>query len=556
MKIALVQMNPIIGDLVYNKERILGYCEKAQNDMADLVIFPELCLTGYPPKDLLLRKDFLQAQENALTQIAKATTINVLLGAAILFENSPRPYNAAVLCGQHDWHLVAKKTLLPNYNVFDEKRYFIENETGKCSIININNKKILISICEDAWASLPGMSEIEYNFDPIERALCKESVDLILNIAASPFSLQKPRKRNEIFTRLAKNYNTPVLMVGQVGANDQLMFDGNSVIINKQGDIILKAKPCVEQMIWFDENQYSRAVIDKDRNHDLDDEMLLIEVISMGIRDYVEKCGAIGTIIGVSGGIDSALCAALSVRALGPERVRLVFLPSHFTSTQSFHDAKKLAENLLAKLDVMPIETCLNILRQVIWDESISLNKNNADILDQNLQSRLRGLLIMAMSNASDHMMVATSNKSELAVGYATIYGDLCGAFSPLGDVYKTQVYKLAYRINQEANKEIIPLSIINRPPTAELKPHQLDTESLPEYAILDKILFNFIDLEKSVSEMVSELAIDRQLLESIIAMVSRSEYKRRQSPMPFMVSEKVFGDARRLPIAKRMRLI
>ena len=547
MKIALAQINPIIGDIIYNKEKIISYIDQAENEGADLVIFPELSLCGYPPKDLLLRKDFLRAQELALGEITQAISINAILGAAILGENNSKPYNAAVLCSEGQWHLIAKKTLLPNYNVFDEKRYFIVNESHECHIVKLNNKILLITICEDAWASLPSLCEASYDFDPIEQAINKHHVDYIINMSASPFSINKPSIRKSIFTHLAKKYKKPVLMVGQVGANDQLMFDGNSLIINDKGIVISKATSCEEEIIYTHKAKILTA--DNDGNE------LLIEVITMGIKDYIAKCGSLGVIIGLSGGIDSAVLAALAVKALGRGRVRLFFLPSRFNSIESLNDASRLAENLAIKLEIIPMESTLDNLRELIGDKSLSLSDRHMDIVDQNLQSRLRGLVLMAISNASDYFMLTTANKSELAVGYATIYGDLCGAFSPLGDIYKTQIYDIAYLLNKKANQELIPISIIHKPPSAELKMNQLDSENLPEYSILDKILFNFIELEKSSLEIAHELMLEQSLVDDIISMVHRSEYKRRQSPMTFMVSDKVFGDARRLPIAKRMRL-
>jgi NAD+ synthase (glutamine-hydrolysing) len=547
MKIAIAQINPIVGALDYNGDKIIDFC-RAQTGV-DLVVFPELSLTGYPPKDLVLRADFLLAQQRVLDRIANVTPVPTLVGAAIKQPGVNLPYNAIVLCHNQSWNMVAKKILLPNYNVFDEKRYFAVPKELACSVITINGKRLLLSICEDAWACIPGVVEVGYDFDPIAEAIKQSSpVDAIINISASPFSVSKPHLREQVFTHLAKTHKVPVLMAGQVGGNDQLLFDGHSLVIDSDARIIKRAQPCVEDRLLYDldEPKASPALASALPP-------VLPTILAMGIRDYVEKCGAKGVLIGLSGGIDSAVCAALAVQALGHDRVRALFLPSEFSSDQSLHDALAVAKNLSIRLDTLAIEPSLMSLRSLIGDEQLALGTKHADIVDQNLQSRLRGLLIMATSNATDFLMLATSNKSELAVGYATIYGDMCGAFSPLGDVYKTGVYRMAHAINQQAGCKLIPQSIIDRPPTAELKPHQLDTDSLPEYEVLDEILFNFIDLEKSAHEISHGTGLGQDLIHRVIGMVSKSEYKRRQGPFPLMVSDKVFGDARRLPIAKRV---
>ncbi len=545
MKIACAQINPCVGDLAYNCQKIIQFAKRAKDSGADLMICPELALLGYPPKDLLLRTDFLTAQSKFLDAIAHGAGLPVIVGAAAVRDQHHLPFNAAFLCDGDGARVIARKILLPNYNVFDERRYFSTPEDIACSVVTIAGTRLLISICEDAWNSIPLDGEQKYDIDPIKNGMRDaDGVDVIVNISASPFTQTKPKIRERIFSYLAKTYQLPVIMVGQVGGNDQWLFDGHSMIIDRKGEIIERAKLCVEDMIVFDTKVQSQKMAPPP----IPSETLLHDALVMGIRDYVEKCRLPGVVIGLSGGIDSAVCAALAVRALSPQRVRVIYLPSRFSSPQSYGDAYRLAENLSLTLECSVIEDTIQNLRDLLAD--FSAEAKNADIVDQNLQSRLRGLIIMAITNCTDHIMMTTSNKSELAVGYATIYGDMCGAFSALGDLYKTEVYALAREINRVEN--IIPESIINRLPTAELGPDQLDTDTLPDYAELDPILFNFIEREQSVDEITARTGSDRALVEKIIAMVNRAEYKRRQGSLCLMVSDKVFGDARRLPIAAR----
>lgn len=545
MKIALAQINPCVGDLASNCQKIIAVAQNAKAESADLVIFPELSLLGYPPKDLLLRRDFLEAQHQFLHKISTEAGVSVLVGAAELRDEHHLPYNAAYLCDASGARAIARKVLLPNYNVFDEKRYFSTPDGQACNVVTIGGKRMLISICEDAWNSINLDGEQRYDFDPIKNAIeLLGPVDVIVNISASPFTQKKPAIREKIFTHLASTYETPVLMVGQVGANDQWLFDGHSLVIDQQGQIISRAKTCGEDVVIFDTDAASQLANPAAKSK----ATLLHDVLVMGIKDYVEKCRLPGVVIGLSGGIDSAVCAALAVRALGPRRVKVIYLPSRFSSPQSYDDAYLLAENLGLRLSCLLIEDTIQGLRDLLAD-AVAGSKN-ADIVDQNLQARIRGLLIMALTNANDHVMVTTSNKSELAVGYSTIYGDMCGAFSAIGDLYKTEVYALAQEINRIKN--VIPESIISRLPTAELRPEQLDSDTLPDYGELDRILYGFIEQEQSAEQIVAFTGADRALVDKVIGMVNRAEYKRRQGAFALMVSDKVFGDARRLPIAQR----
>jgi len=546
MKIALAQINPTIGDLTNNSRKILDFCSRAATLKADFIVFPELSLPGYPPKDLLLRKDFIDAQITTLNHVAKNAPIPTLVGAALWDKTGGPLFSCAVLCREHQWQIVAKKILLPNYNIFDEKRYFQEHRATECSYFTIADHKILVSICEDAWSEHPHPEAIPYDFDPIDNGIKKNSdIDLIINISASPYSVHKPSLRKQVFLNLAAKYQKPVLVACQVGGNDQLLFDGQSLIIDGKANLVGLGKLCEEDLLVYDHKNPARALAPNNLNlhHEI------IELLTMGIKDYIDKCAMPGVIIGLSGGIDSAVCLALAYRALGKDRVKAVYLPSQFSSAQSLADAQKLCSNLSLNLEIISIEPNIASLRALL-KPLLRRQKERADIVDQNLQARLRGVIIMALSNASDFLMIATSNKSELAVGYGTSYGDMCGAFSPIGDLYKTDVYEIASALNYQ--EEIIPDSIIKRPPTAELKANQLDSDVLPDYFVLDQILRNFIELEMSAFDIHVKTKLDRALIDSIINMVNLSEYKRRQGPFPFMVSEKVFGEGRRLPIAKR----
>ncbi len=438
---------------------------------------------------------------------------------------------------------MSRKLLLPNYNVFDEKRYFSTPDEQACSVLTVRGKKILVSICEDTWNCLPSFSEQPYDFDPLKNAQAQHGqVDLVINISASPFTHAKPHLRERLFTHIAKTQAAPLVMVNQVGANDQWLFDGQSLVIDAQGTILQRGKACCEDLFIFDMgHQLGDAPA-------LGDMRTLHDALVMGIRDYVEKCRLPGVVIGISGGVDSAIVTVLAARALGARRVKAVYLPSRFSSPQSYDDAYHLTSGLGVKMDCLLIEDNVQSLRDLLAD-AVAGSKY-ADVVDQNLQARLRGLVVMALSNASDHIMLATSNKSELAVGYSTLYGDMCGALSPIGDLYKTEVYRLAAEINRDG--EVIPESILQREPTAELKADQRDSDTLPSYDLLDQILFNYIELEMSPAEIEAVTHLPLSLINQVITMSNRAEYKRRQGPFTLMVSDRVFGDARRLPIAKR----
>jgi len=548
MKIAIAQMNPIVGDVKYNAQKALQTSSKYASLGAQLIIFPELFLSGYPPKDLILRQDFLELVNAWAQKLAQQSPIPLIIGAPYGQGDLGLPYNTALWCYQNQVKILARKILLPNYTVFDEKRYFSTPKKQACEAFEFNNKKFLISICEDSWNIKPGLTPINYPCDPVSLGFLEnKSVDYFINISASPYTTNKPALREQIFTYIAQKFNITSLIASQVGANDQLLFDGNSMIISPEGEILARAKACEEDILLYDSTNISPIKSPK-----LNSLELTYKALIMGIKDYITKCQSQGLVLGLSGGIDSAVCAVLAVEALGPEKVKVFYLPSQFSSNNSLRDAQEIADNLKLKLEIIPIEKAVHEVRQSLNNILNNASESNRDLCDQNIQARMRGLILMGISNAQDYYLLNTSNKSELAVGYGTLYGDMCGAFSPLGDMYKTDVWRLAREINKK--QELIPERVIKKAPTAELRPNQQDSDSLPDYLILDKILYNYINLNLNPQKIQAKTKLNISLINNIIKLVNRSEYKRRQAPLTFMISNRVFGDARRLPIAKRLQ--
>ena len=550
MKIAIAQMNPVIGAIKSNARRALEVAFKSSSMGAELIVFPELYLCGYPPKDLLFRSDFLDEISHFASWLAEETPIPILMGAPFGHDPSGLIYNSALFCYKSKIKQVAHKRLLPNYNIFDEKRYFASPRSPACEVFEHQNKRFLVSICEDSWNTLSGLTPVNYEYDPVALGFLEHTpIDYFINISASPYTATKPELRERLFTQIAKKYKITTLVAGQVGAHDQLLFDGHSLIINPEGEIIARAKECEEDLLLYDSAKLVPAP--KAAPKDIYEPLKLSQkALIMGIKDYVEKCGAQGLILGLSGGIDSAVCACLAVLALGKERVRVFYLPSQYSSISSQNDAHSIADNLGLKLEIIPINSGVHAVSASLGDIFTHAALKNRELGEQNIQARIRGRILMGISNALDYFLISTSNKSELAVGYGTLYGDMCGAFSPLGDVYKTDVWRLARLINQ--TKTLIPESVITKAPTAELKHGQLDTDSLPDYHILDQILYNYIELDLSPVLISAQTGIDIALINHIVSLHKISEYKRRQAPMAFMISDRVFGDARRMPIAKR----
>lgn len=541
MRILTVQMNPTIGDLKGNTSKIIQSIEKGRQQNVDIVLFPELALTGYPPEDLLLLPNFMDSVEAALEVIIKASEgVAVIVGLPrrhhLPFEKKLHN-SAAIIYNQHLVDYVDKR-LLPTYDVFDERRFF---EPGtKAKIWSFKGEKIGITICEDAWQHSGLLESVSYPHDPI-KDLQTHSLSCMLNLSASPFSLGKFKSRLKVFLNASQTLKCPVVMCNQVGANDSLIFDGYSLYVN-QGNVVLCAKGFVEDELVVDLLGHNPLLhID---HHGMND---LYEALVLGIRDYFAKMGFKKACLGLSGGIDSAVVAALAVAALGAENVLVLMMPSRYSSEESLCDAKLLAERLGVKSEKLsiegPFESYLSLLNPAF--EGIP-----SGIAEENLQARIRGMLLMAFSNKFGHIVLSTGNKSELAMGYSTLYGDMCGGLSVIGDVTKKQVYALAHWINR--HEEIIPSYTIERPPSAELRPDQKDSDSLPDYDIVDRVVQAYVEHHESPETIADKYHLPLELVYGLIKRIHANEYKRRQSPPCFRISEKAFSVGRRFPIVQK----
>jgi len=544
MKIALAQINPIIGDFTHNTEKIMAAAERAIGLSCDLIVFSELIISGYPPRDLLEKKDFVEANLMHLQRLVKSIKgIGVICGVV---DNNPNEkgnplYNSAVLFDNGKILQQAHKRLLPTYDVFDERRYF---EPGKeCSPFLYKDCQTGLTICEDIWNDKDFLSRQLYPADPVE-SMIKEGVNLFINISASPFHVGKREFKWDMFGSMAKKYMVPLLYVNQVGGNDSVLFDGISIAFDAQGRVAARARDFEEDMVVFD-TQTQRG--DLHPVSETDTESILNALI-MGTRDYVRKCGFSKAVIGLSGGIDSALTAYIAVQALGKGNVMLVFMPSQYTLKENFQDTKNLSKNLGIKLFTVPIE---GVFEKFLQELSPLFKDVSTDVTGQNIQARTRGTILMAISNKLGHLLLSTGNKSELAVGYCTLYGDMNGGLSVISDVPKTMAYKIARLINKD--REVIPERIIQKPPSAELKPDQLDQDDLPPYEILDDILKAYIEDNKAPEEII-EMGFEPSIVMDIIKRVDQNEYKRHQSPPGLKVTTKSFGYGRRFPIAQRYR--
>lgn len=546
MKIALAQLNYHIGNFEGNVEKIKQAILKARDHQADIVVFAELAICGYPPRDFLEFSDFIDRCDRSMQQVADACTgIAAIVGGPSI---NPRTegknlFNSAFFLSNGKVTAVRHKALLPNYDVFDEYRYF---EHGReFEVIEYKGQKIALTVCEDLWDI---EEDLMYTVCPMQ-LLQEKKPDVMINIAASPFSYPHPEARRKVMTTNAKRYGLPLFYVNHVGAQTELIFDGGSMAVDGKGEII-------DELNYFEEDlrvyEYSgkeakllhpqasvssAALMDKPGIEMIHDALLL------GIRDYFRKMGFKQAILGLSGGIDSAVVAVLAARALEPENVRCVLLPSRFSSGHSVKDAEDLAKNLDAPYDIIPITDVVKSFEDTLAPYFKGLPFN---VAEENLQARTRGVLLMALSNKFGYILLNTTNKSEAAVGYGTLYGDMCGGLSVLGDVYKTQVYQLAEYINKD--REIIPKNTIVKPPSAELRPDQKDSDSLPEYDMLDKVLFEYIEKLKGPRELVG-MGFNEQLIKRILKLVNTNEYKRAQTPPILRISPKAFGQGRRMPI-------
>src|SRR4051794_8473132 len=571
MRLALAQINTTVGDLDGNRALILARLEEARDVGADLILFPELAVTGYPPEDLLLRPGFVRAARRSLEQVAAATEGTAALVGTPYFDGDL--YNACAVCADGEVKAVYRKRFLPNYGVFDEERYFAAGR--ELVMLRLGEALVGVTVCEDMWQPGPPATD-----------LALAGAQLLVNVSASPFHVGKDREREEMFQQRARDTSAFVAFVNAVGGQDELIFDGHSCVLDDEGEVLARAPGFEEALLVVDVDptaaigrrltETRRRALAREqaepphpvlvdltgRGHPpataapaevapLVDELEQMRLaLELGLRDYVEKNGFADVVVGLSGGIDSALTAALAVDALGAERVHGVSMPSRFSSAATREDARRLADSLEIDFREIVIERAVEAFEGALGE---SFAGRERDLTEENLQARVRGVLLMALSNKFGWLVVATGNKSELSVGYATLYGDMAGGFALLKDVFKTDVFRLALHLNERAEREVIPQSIIDRAPSAELRDAQLDEDSLPPYPKLDAVLEAYVEQDRTLEELSND-GFDADVVERAVALVDRAEYKRRQAPPGVRLRPKAFGRDRRTPITNRWR--
>ena len=569
MRLALAQINTVVGDLDGNADKIRRRLAEAKDRKADLVVFPELAVTGYPPEDLLLRPSFVQAAQAKAAELAREARGIVALTGVPWFERDL--YNACAVCAAGEIKTIYRKRFLPNYGVFDEDRYFAPG--SDLVLLEHGGTLFAPTICEDMWQPGPPATE-----------LALAGAQLLVNLSASPFHVLRDREREEMFATRARDNSCFVAFCNAVGGQDELIFDGNSLLLDEEGHVLARG-PGFEEALLIADIEPADAVgrrlrdvrrrsLARDRGEipevpvvhvgssrgprapvepvvapRLDELEQMRLALELGLYDYVNKNGFGEVVVGVSGGIDSALTAALAVEALGPERVHCVSMPSRYSSPETRADARALAENLGVDFRELPIDEIYEAHERALHE---SFAGRETDLTEENLQARIRGVLLMALSNKFGWLLVATGNKSELSVGYATLYGDMAGGFALLKDVFKTDVFRLAEHLNA-ARRDLIPQSIIDRAPSAELRENQLDEDSLPPYPALDKVLAAYVEQDRSAEELSAD-GFDPDVVERAVAMIDRAEYKRRQAPPGVRLRQKAFGRDRRTPITNRWR--
>src|SRR3954447_4216570 len=533
MKIALGQINPTVGDFCGNAAKIIEYTHTARQRGADLILFPELAICGYPPRDLVEKPSFVTENTQTLDKIAKQTTgISVICGLVTpaRSDTGKSVMNSAALLRNGKVEFMQSKMLLPTYDVFDEHRYFAP--ARKQEIFGYNGSNLALTICEDAWNDKHFWQKRLYNTDPVEE-LIRAGGNLVLNISASPFTVHKRDVRKKMLQAIAADFKVPVVMCNQVGGNDSLIFDGSSLVIGADGRVLAQAKSFEEDLVMFDTETLQGDIHEQIEGAEASAYTALV----LGTRDYVHKCGFKKVLVGLSGGIDSALTAAIAVDALGKENVTGVSMPGPYSSQGSKDDARALASNLGIHYEVVPISAVFDEFRNVL---SPVFRGTPEDFTEENLQSRLRGATLMALSNKFGALVLTTGNKSEMAVGYCTLYGDMCGGLAVIADVPKTMVYRLSeYRNRIEP---VIPRATIEKVPSAELRPNQTDQDSLPAYEVLDAIVQRYVEEDQSAAEIIAATKIEPATVERVIRLIDRSEYKRRQAPPGLKVTSRAFG--------------
>lgn len=549
MKFALAQVNVHIGNFESNFQKFSQVIHDAKNANADILIFPELAICGYPPRDFLDYTHFVKQCDHYIAELAKLSTeISIIIGAPSfnIHADGKALYNSAYVLEEGTIKDIVHKSLLPTYDIFDEYRYFEPANNIHC--VEIKGKKIALTICEDLWNT--DDSKL-YKHTPMDQ-LIQESPEFMINIAASPFDFNQSKKRRDVLLWNVNKYQLPLLYVNHIGAQTELIFDGDSAAYSADGTELSNAGIFKENLLIVSSDDLKKSVdakqnnVSKDLSKDVDPIEKIHDALILGIKDYFQKSGFQKAVLGLSGGIDSAVVAALAARALGSENVLGVLMPSQYSSDHSIDDAVALAKNLQIQHEIVPIK---NIFQSYHSELSSMFQGLKEDLTEENLQARIRGVLLMAVSNKFGNILLNTSNKSEAAVGYGTLYGDMCGGISVIGDVYKTQVYALANFINKD--QEIIPQNTIDKAPSAELRPGQKDSDSLPDYDLLDEVLNLYIEHAVSRDEIV-KMGYDENLVNRITSLVNRNEYKRYQTPPILRVSSKAFGMGRRMPIVAK----
>jgi NAD+ synthase (glutamine-hydrolysing) len=544
VRIALGQINTVIGDFSGNSEKTIEFARRARNNGASLILFPELSICGYPPRDLVERSSFVQRNWTTAENIARETKgIDVICGLVTPANSATGKsvLNSAALLRDGRIAFVQSKRLLPSYDVFDEMRNFAASDHQE--LFDVSGKPVALTICEDAWNDKHFWDRRLYGIDPVEDLIAAGG-KVLLNISASPYYLHKRELRRKMLAAIARNHHVPVAMVNQIGGNDSLVFDGSSIALGPDGVVIAQAKSFEEDLVIFDTESLTGEIHGRDESEVASAYAALV----LGTRDYVHKCGFRQAVLGLSGGIDSALTACIAVDALGRENVIGVGMPSEYSSQGSIDDAAELARNLGIHFELVPIAGMFDAYNQAL---SPVFTGRAADVTEENIQARIRGSLLMAISNKFGSLLLTTGNKSELGVGYCTLYGDMCGGLAVISDVPKTLVYELAGFVNSRS--KLIPQSTLDKAPSAELRPDQKDSDSLPDYEILDNILQDYVEDNRAPEEIGAAHGYTSELVRKVTCMVDRSEYKRQQAAPGLKITEKAFGFGRRYPIAAKV---